>query len=130
MLDPKYFARTIDFYLHLCANIHMSALHEFPWELFKALGEPNRYQLFCKLCGCDCPCTVSEVAEWAPQDISVISRHLKQLKDAGVVDSSKQGRENYYRVNASQLAQTLRALADALENCECCQSEKGGGCCE
>ena len=78
----------------------------------------------------DCPCTVTEVAEWAPQDISVISRHLKQLKDAGVVESSKQGRENYYRVNASRLAQTLRSLADALENCECCQSEKGGDCCE
>lgn len=108
----------------------MRQVQDFTWELFKALGEPNRYQLFCKLCGCDCPCTVSEVADGAPQDVSVISRHLKLLKDAGVVSASKQGREKYYHVNAGKLVETLRALADAIEGCECCQSEKGGGCCE
>ena len=96
------------------------------WELFKALGEPNRFQLFLKICGCDRPISVGELAEQVPQDQSVVSRHLKQMFDAGALTSEKQGRQTLYQVNALAMAGALRSLAEMLENCECCKS---GGCC-
>lgn len=108
----------------------MNNLENFEWKMFKALGEPNRFQLFCKLCGCEESATVSDLASGVPQDVSVISRHLKALKEVGVLDATKRGRETLYTVNARGLAQTLRTLADMLENCNCCKSEKGGKCCE
>ncbi len=96
------------------------------WELFKALGEPNRFQLFLNLCGCSEPTSVGELAAGVPQDQSVISRHLKQMQVAGALTARKVGRQTLYQVNAQALARALRALAEMLENCECCQA---GGCC-
>lgn len=96
------------------------------WELFKALGEPNRFQLFLKLCGCEQPTSVGDIAELVPLDQSVVSRHLKQMQTAGALTSEKKGRQTLYQVNAMALAKALRSLADMLENCECCKS---GGCC-
>ena len=121
--------------MHVCANIHVFSFQEDGWKLFKALGEPNRFRLFFHLCQCGCATSVSKVAETAPQDPSVISRHLKALKEAGVLASERKGRETLYRANSKMLAGALRELAKFLENCscedcECCESEKGGCCCE
>lgn len=96
------------------------------WEVFKALGEPNRFQIFFKLCDCAEPTSVSEIAQETPLDQSVVSRHLKLLREAGVVAAEKRGRQILYRVNAAVLAGALRGLAALLENCKCCQT---GGCC-
>lgn len=48
-------------------------------------------------------------------DLSVVSRHLRVLRDAGVVEARKQGKEVFYRVRSTALAGILRGLADALE---------------
>lgn len=50
-----------------------------------------------------------------PVDISVVSRHLGILRDAGILEARKRGREVYYRVRIDQLTALLRNLADALE---------------
>lgn len=114
-------------YLKVCIIVHMNNdLGCCGWELFKALGEPNRFQLFLNLCGCARPTSVSELAEEVPQDQSVVSRHLKQMAQAGALTSERQGRHTLYQVNARALAEALRSLADMLENCECCKS---GSCC-
>jgi ArsR family transcriptional regulator len=53
------------------------------------------------------------------------------LRDAGVLRATKQGREVLYELDCGALAGSLRALADALENCRavCCgganNQEKG-----
>jgi len=56
-------------------------------------------------------------------DLAVVSRHLAILRDAGVLEVEKQGRQTFYRVRYDALCRTLRALADALESC--CGSESG-----
>ena len=89
--------------------------------LFKALGDPTRARLFIE-CACSddsCGSNVSKLATCCSVDMSVVSRHLKQLLDSGLVESNKQGREVYYRIPAEQLAARLRGLADALESCAC-----------
>ncbi len=88
-----------------------------PVELFKALGDPTRVSLLCSLALTGEPQSVSQIAACCPIDLSVVSRHLKQLKAAGVVASEKRGKEVFYRLRTSYLAGLLRNLADALESC-------------
>jgi DNA-binding transcriptional ArsR family regulator len=58
-------------------------------------------------------------------DISVVSRHLAILREAGIVECVKRGKEVRCTVRASVLARTLRELADALE--ACCPSDAPAG---
>lgn len=105
-------------------------------ELFKALCDPTRVSLLACLAKCGRACTVGEVAECCRVDLSVVSRHLSQLADAGVLESSKQGRTVFYRVRFTDLSAKLRALADAIDSCcpegscgTACCGEPSGGCC-
>lgn len=86
-------------------------------RFFKALGDPNRIAILARLAECTKPCTVSEVAACCPTNISVVSRHLAMLRDAGILEAEKKGREVYYSVRYSELASTLRAIANAIEAC-------------
>lgn len=85
--------------------------------LFKALGDPNRVTLLARLARCRRPCSVSEMAECCPVDLSVVSRHLAQLRDAGAVCAQKRGKEVHYSVRYKELTAALRAMADAIEAC-------------
>ena len=86
-------------------------------ELFKALADPNRVILVARLGEQGGPTTVTEAAECCPVDVSVVSRHLSILRDAGVVTAEKEGRKVHYRVEYADLAGRLRELADAIEAC-------------
>jgi len=89
----------------------------FEPRFFKALSDPNRITLLVQLAQCCTPCTVSQIAECCPVNISVVSRHLALLRDAGILEARKQGKEVYYSVRYSVLAGTLRAIADAVDTC-------------
>ena len=86
-------------------------------RFFKALSDPNRITLLTQLAQCCTPCTVTQIAECCPINISVVSRHLALLRDAGILEAQKQGKEVYYSVRYSVLADTLRAIADAVDAC-------------
>lgn len=86
-------------------------------KLFRALGDPTRLALLSALAGKSAPARVSEIATCCPIDLSVVSRHLAQMREAGVVHAEKRGREVLYSVRFTDLAQTLRQLADAIEAC-------------
>lgn len=96
-----------------CACIGEAARAGF----FKALGDPSRVALLVRLADIGKPCTVSQAAECCPTDISVVSRHLAMLRDAGILHAEKRGREVYYSVRHSELAATLRTMADAIAAC-------------
>lgn len=100
-------------------------------QLFKALCDPTRVKLLACLAKCGRACSVSEVAECCSADFSVVSRHLAMLAEAGVLQCKKQGRTVFYTVRYEQLADTLHALASAIEQC-CPTSASGqanGDCC-
>ena len=67
-------------------------------DVFKALSDPTRLRLLACLAKCGRACSVGEVAECCAVDLSVVSHHLSALADAGVVESSKEGRSVSYRV--------------------------------
>ncbi len=100
-------------------------------DFFKALCDPTRIDvLLCLAQGCD-PRTVSDVASCCSVDLSVVSRHLKTLRDAGIADSEKQGKEVRYQIKYGEVVLMLRSLADAIEQCcpdgQCCPDDPPSG---
>ena len=87
-------------------------------KVFKALGDPTRVGMlrWLALQG-KAECTVNEVTEASSVSQSAVSRHLAVLRDAGILSSTRRGKEVFYRVNVEDLVVRLRRLADALESC-------------
>jgi DNA-binding transcriptional ArsR family regulator len=86
-------------------------------DFFKALADPNRVAILAHLAECGGEKKVTDVSCCCPVDISVVSRHLGVLRDAGILEVRKCGREVFYSVRTDKLATFLRGLADALEAC-------------
>jgi len=95
-------------------------------SFFKALGDATRLKLFSSLCQCKKPTNVGEIGGCCEVDQSVVSRHLALLKNAGLVASERRGKEVLYSVNYQEVAKTLRAIADYLDDC-CKPIKKKGG---
>ena len=85
-------------------------------DLLKALGEFNRLSLVYQLCQCQKPQNAMCLCNCCSVDASVVSRHLKLLKQEGIVELKKSGRERIYSLNRESVAQSLRDLADIIEN--------------
>ena len=85
-------------------------------DLLKALGEFNRLSLVYELCQCQTPQNAMCLCNCCSVDASVVSRHLKILKQEGIVILEKNGRERTYALNREYVASRLRELADKIEN--------------
>lgn len=83
-------------------------------ELARALSEPNRMTILENLC-VGGEQSVTELRHGCEVDLSVVSRHLARLREAGLVKSDRRGRSAFYTANPKALAKTLRELADALD---------------
>lgn len=95
-------------------------------ELFRALSDATRLRLLACLAKCARSCSVGEIGECCDVDLSVVSRHLAILEDAGIVGQERQGRSRLYHVRFEHMSGALRALADALD---ACASSGSGACC-
>jgi ArsR family transcriptional regulator len=76
---------------------------------FKALADPTRVAIVNRLAQAEQTCVCDLTAAFALSQ-PTISHHLKVLRDAGLVESSRRGTWAYYRV----VPETLAALAGAL----------------
>jgi ArsR family transcriptional regulator len=109
----------IDIVSKLCNIEYMTGEETKRYELrahmFKALAHPMRIFMLEKLK--DRPWCVCELAVEVGIDKSVASKHLSQLKDAGLVDDEKRGTLVEYHLTAPCVL-NLAACAEAavLEN--------------
>ncbi|MEJ2707592.1 MAG: metalloregulator ArsR/SmtB family transcription factor [Anaerolineales bacterium] len=78
---------------------------------FNALADPTRRQLFELLRRG--PRSVNELAEALPVSQPAVSQHLKVLKQARLVKSSKRGKQRIYTINPDGLAE-LRDYVEGL----------------
>jgi DNA-binding transcriptional ArsR family regulator len=79
-------------------------------------GNPLRLRLLCRMV-CMGACSVNELAEWAGESQSAVSRQLRLLWSARLVDRRKQGTRVFYSVGDPAVAETMRffaALADRV----------------
>ena len=66
---------------------------------FKALADPTRREIVRLLR--DGPRTSGEIAEHFPTAWATISRHLGQLRDAGLILSERRGQQIVYELNTT-----------------------------
>ncbi len=83
--------------------------------LFKALSDPVRLSMIAKLSSLSNPASVSELSSCCGIDFSGVSRHLKILKEANVLNAERSGRHVLYSLNSEMLSERLSTLAAALD---------------
>lgn len=88
----------------------MTKPSDHPGRVFAALGDPTRVQIIDWLDE-EGSGTATEFAARLPISRQAVSRHLKELEEAGLIAGSKQGREMRYQLQPQQ----LRASAEWLE---------------
>src|ERR1700675_4740680 len=95
----------------LCCGPATQPLDETESELlaarFRALADPTRVAIVSRLASCD-ECCVCDLNEAFDLSQPTISHHLKVLRDAGLVESSRRGTSAYYRL-VPEAVRDLRA---------------------
>ncbi|MEZ5938997.1 MAG: metalloregulator ArsR/SmtB family transcription factor [Hyphomonadaceae bacterium] len=74
-----------------------------PDTIFRALGDPTRRSLFEQLCA-NGELTVRALTDGAGISQPAVSKHLRVLKEAGLVTDRPAGRETHYSADLKGLA--------------------------
>lgn len=80
---------------------------------FAALGDPARRSIVLSLAAG--PATVREIAEPFSMSRPAISKHLRVLKEAGIVDVRPEGRQNWYSL-ADHALEAADAWLDEVQD--------------
>ena len=80
-------------------------------KVFVALGDEHRQRILLTFDKGE-RLTVGQIAEVATLSRPAVSHHLKILREAGVLQAERAGREVYLRINRTVLEQTLAAVLD------------------
>ena len=80
-------------------------------SVFDALGDPNRLRIIVRLCDLG-PSSTSQVTSVVPVTRQAASKHLQLLQSAGLVTSSRRGRERVWTVRAEPLARASDYLIE------------------
>jgi ArsR family transcriptional regulator len=88
---------------------------ETPVDVLRALGEPTRLRIVLLLC--EGELTVTDLVDILGQSQPQVSRHLRQLADAGVVVRRREGAWAFYRLvdegpGADMVASAVAAVAE------------------
>ncbi len=97
-------------------------------ELFKALGNPQRLNIFINLADSCCQrvscnteddgVTVSYLAEGEDLAMSTVSHHLRELERAGLIKKNKSGKQVYCCVNEEQIRNLQEILGEMVDKAE------------
>lgn len=77
--------------------------------LFAALGDGTRLELLCRL-GEDGPLSITRLSSRSEVTRQAITKHLSVLSAAGLVRSSRQGRERVWELEPERLSDAHRYL--------------------
>ena len=81
--------------------------------LMKQLGDPSRLRIFWILCHVE-ECVI-DIASMAGMSSSAVSHHLRILKSGGLITSRREGKEMYYRLADTDIANRMHlAVEDAM----------------
>ena len=91
-------------------------------DLLKQLGDATRLRIFWLLChGEECVINISAMVGMSSP---AVSHHLRVLKAAGLIESSRKGREVYYHSADSERARLLHGVIEAVMQVTCPLQEK------
>ena len=83
--------------------------------VFTALGDEHRQRILLTFEPGE-RLNVGQIVEVSTLSRSAVSHHLKILREAGVLDSEKIGKEVYFWLNKKQVKQSLLAVMDYLKS--------------
>ena len=78
-------------------------------DVFAALGDATRLQLLAKLCG-GAPLSISALTDGSRLTRQAITKHLRVLENAGLVQSLRAGRESLFEFRPEPLSQVRSYL--------------------
>lgn len=98
---------------------HLSRIGDFTMvaELFSQLGDPSRLRLFWMLCHCE-EC-VTDIAEMMDMTSPAVSHHLRVLKNCGLIDSRRDGKEVYYKASDNTKAKLMHNMIEQVMEIIC-----------
>ena len=82
-------------------------------KLFKALGHPTRLQMVRLLLSGDERCVKRLVADTG-EEFSSVSQHLRVLREAGLVEERRSGRQNFYQLCHCERVRQLLDVGDVI----------------
>ncbi|GEM_PF-3308041 len=87
----------------------------FNHEIFKVLSQPIRIEIL-KVLAVGGPSDIQTIAENFSKDRSVISKHLKQMYEAGLLIKTKESRNIIYQVDGMEFLHKLEDVVDQLKS--------------
>jgi len=76
--------------------------HPRQYEVFAALGDKTRLSLVGKLSGGE-PHSIAQLTEGSKLTRQAVTKHLRVLETAGIVQGIRKGRENLFQLNPTPL---------------------------
>jgi DNA-binding transcriptional ArsR family regulator len=84
-------------------------LHRHPSAVFAALGDETRLQLVSRLCEHG-PMSITRLTEGSKVTRQAVTKHLRVMDRAGLVHSSRLGRESLWQLDQQRLEQARQYL--------------------
>lgn len=99
-------------------------------ERFQALAHPARLAILLTLAERRA-CVCGELVEVLPLAQATVSRHLKELKEAGLIQGEVEGPRACYCLAPAgvQAVQAMTSQLFTTLTAACCPAESAGGCC-
>ena len=82
-------------------------------DILKAISHPLRLEVL-ELLEENQPQSVGEILEQVNVEPSLLSHHLTKMKDKGILDSFRDGRNIYYQLAFKEITK----IFDCMENCD------------
>jgi len=92
-------------------------------EFFRMLCDPTRIKIFWILCHREC-CVIS-ISELLGISSPAVSHHLRFLRECGLIDSRREGKEVYYRLADNETGMTMHTAVESIMKISCPSSESG-----
>jgi DNA-binding transcriptional ArsR family regulator len=90
-----------------------------PWRnisrIFTALGDENRQRILLTFEPGE-RLRVGQIVEVSPLSRTAVSHHLKVLREAGVLQSAKEGKEVFLWLNKDSLVDALQVVTDYIQD--------------
>ena len=102
---------------NLCQQLNQVQDFQATANVFKQVGDPTRLKIFWLLCHCE-EC-VTDLSCMMDMSSPALSHHLRLLKEAGLIESRRSGKEVYYKAASTPAARTLHDAMEALMAITC-----------
>jgi len=105
---------TFSYNIVIMAKDLKKEINQLHAHVCSGLADPNRILILYTLA--EAPSNVSDLAESLETPQPTVSRHLKVLKDRGMVSSERQGQSVIYRVADNRIIKALDILREVLRD--------------